>query len=1084
MARNTVATLELQMIADVARLQKDMRAMERIVGDATGKASSDFNNAGKAAAGYAAEVQNMAAKSVGAGKQITATGGTAKLAGHHMQNLAFQFQDLSVQMIAAAGSSAPLKMAFMAMMQQGAQINGIMSQAGIGIKGVAAAFLAMAGSVAKAALTNPYFLAFAAAATIATGAYKLFQSSVAQSGELDRFRDGLGLTKDELKELGDVGITMGDVFKGVWRTIDDGMGLSKVFSSIKGWAVDTFVAALGYGKIAVAGIYGGFYGAYTGIAHVWKNFPAIIGEAATDAGNFAIGAFEKLLNRSIDGINWLINQINGIPMLRGGGVALPTLSPVEFGRIEQSYRGAGAAAIDAFAKGAQQGYASAQAGMTALGGNLRKNIIGAAEDRIGKAADALIEKRSDKAKKAAKKAKEEIDPMEKGLFDAWVNVQKLAAEAAAKNLEWKQEGITVAQQLEEWAQGLARLKAAELEDEQRLLDLKLQQLAVIQQMGGIAGKGAGLLSGVLTGNFSGVGGKAGQLLQGVGLSVGKDGWKAVTDKLDSIFGSAGDGSFARIMQKTFAAGGMGSLAGSMVNGSGNSAFGSFAGGALGEKFGEKFLKGGMEKIFKGLGDFAGPLGSIVGGILGGALGGLLKKAKWGTSVVTGQSAGDVSTAGNKAAYTANAGLAGSSIQGGLQAIADQFGADIGGYNVSIGQYKGKWRVSSTGRAGKLKGKYGDVTDFGKEGAEDAIKFAIADAIKDGALIGLRASTQALLRASDDVETQLQKALQFEGVFSELKSMTDPVGYALDTLDKSFDQLRKLFEEAGATTQEYADLEQLYQLKRIEAIKDANSEADELSRNRRTLEARILELQGNELASVAMMRQIELEQMEASLRPLQQRVWAMEDASAIIAEMQPFVDSLKAYRQTLFGGTDAGLTYRSALVKLMGTGGLAAAGDKVALGNLQSVSQDFLGVSKDNATSLIQYQRDLAMVARYVDGGIGAAQEQIDYAKLTLDAQDASVALLASIDASLSGGVPALGVGLGALTPGLIEPQGAGGQSSALLDEVKGMRAESHAQNLRIAENTAAIQKLMTRWDGDGLLVRGEADSPVYVSDAA
>jgi hypothetical protein len=59
-------------------------------------------------------------------------GGTGRLAGHHVQNLAFQFQDLGIQMASAAGSSAPLRMAFMALLQQGPQIQGIMSQAGIG----------------------------------------------------------------------------------------------------------------------------------------------------------------------------------------------------------------------------------------------------------------------------------------------------------------------------------------------------------------------------------------------------------------------------------------------------------------------------------------------------------------------------------------------------------------------------------------------------------------------------------------------------------------------------------------------------------------------------------------------------------------------------------------------------------------------------------------------------------------------------------------------------------------------------------------------------------------------------------------
>ena len=93
-------------------------------------------------------------------------------------------------------------------------------------------------------------------------------------------------------------------------------------------------------------------------------------------------------------------------------------------------------------------------------------------------------------------------------------------------------------------------------------------------------------------------------------------------------------------------------------------------------------------------------------------------------------------------------------------------------------------------------------------------------MKDGALEGLRASTQVLLAASDDVEAQVQKALDFEDVFSRLKSYKDPVGAALDTLDKEFKRLQGIFEEAGASAEEYAQLEELYGIERANAVKEA------------------------------------------------------------------------------------------------------------------------------------------------------------------------------------------------------------------------------------------------------------------------
>lgn len=345
-----------------------------------------------------------------------------------------------------------------------------------------------------------------------------------------------------------------------------------------------------------------------------------------------------------------------------------------------------------------------------------------------------------------------------------------------------------------------------------------------------------LLSGVGAGNsnfFKDFSNDIGGVLEDV---FGKDRLKVIGEGIGEVMGAAG----------------VGMSAGGLVLGQSNNKIGSAIGGAVGKEAGQALgkLAGGM------LGKLGGPLGTIAGGILGGAIGGLFTSPKWGTATVTGNSDNDVSVGGNKSAYRSNAGLAGTSIQSGLDAIAEQFGADVGGYNVSIGQYKGKWRVSTTGRTGKLKGGSGrtDIKDFGEDGAEDAIKYAIADAVKDGALEGLRASTQALLAASDDVEAQLQKALDFEDVFSRLKSYKDPVGAALDTLDKEFKRLEKIFEEAGASTEEYAQLEELYGIERAAAVKEAAEKVtaslkslfDDLTvgNDARSLRDRLVEAQAN------------------------------------------------------------------------------------------------------------------------------------------------------------------------------------------------------------------------------------------------
>ena len=215
-----------------------------------------------------------------------------------------------------------------------------------------------------------------------------------------------------------------------------------------------------------------------------------------------------------------------------------------------------------------------------------------------------------------------------------------------------------------------------------------------------------------------------------------------------------------------------------------------------------------------------PGGQIIGSIAGGLIGNLFHKAKYGNAVFNG---------GNSYAVSANSGdgksigsSAGDAVSSALSQLADALGATLGSFAVSIGQTDGKWRISSTGRTGELKSKYGDVTVFGKGDAAyaDAVRAAIADAIRDGAIQGVRAGTQALLRAAGDLDKQIGKAVDFESVFARLKAYTDPVGAALDPLDKEFGRLKSIFQEAGASTAEFADLEKLYGLERAKAVKQA------------------------------------------------------------------------------------------------------------------------------------------------------------------------------------------------------------------------------------------------------------------------
>jgi tape measure domain-containing protein len=264
----------------------------------------------------------------------------------------------------------------------------------------------------------------------------------------------------------------------------------------------------------------------------------------------------------------------------------------------------------------------------------------------------------------------------------------------------------------------------------------------------------------------------------------------------------------------------GSLGGNLAHqltGARTSQLGSQIGGGLGQIGGE-MLGGVLKSTLGSLGTFAGPLGAIAGGVIGGLLGGLLKpKPKAGEAQVSNTG---IALTGNSASLNQQASGLGDSIQSGIQRIMDALGGTAGAYSVSIGTYKDTYRVNTSGGP-----THGDAnhTNFGSD-QEAAVKFAILDALKDGAVQGIREGSKRLLQAGKDLDTALQKALSFENVFRRLKARTDPVGAAVDDVNREFATLISTFKEAGASAADWADLEKLYGYERADAIKNALSGA--------------------------------------------------------------------------------------------------------------------------------------------------------------------------------------------------------------------------------------------------------------------
>lgn len=218
-----------------------------------------------------------------------------------------------------------------------------------------------------------------------------------------------------------------------------------------------------------------------------------------------------------------------------------------------------------------------------------------------------------------------------------------------------------------------------------------------------------------------------------------------------------------------------------------------------------------------------PGGEIIGAIAGGFIGKLFSGTKKGYAVATN---GNVSTGGNST-QAANAGQGANAINDSLNSIARAFGTSLGNYAVSIGsRSSGYIRVSASGST-KVGDKHynsgPDVLYDGKD-MEEALRIALKNAIEDGAIQGIRAGTKRILSASKNIDAQVEKALKFEKVFKDLRAIKDPVGAALEELNTEFKGLIDIFKEAGASAQEMAELEELYGIRRKEAIKQATEAA--------------------------------------------------------------------------------------------------------------------------------------------------------------------------------------------------------------------------------------------------------------------
>lgn len=229
----------------------------------------------------------------------------------------------------------------------------------------------------------------------------------------------------------------------------------------------------------------------------------------------------------------------------------------------------------------------------------------------------------------------------------------------------------------------------------------------------------------------------------------------------------------------------------------------------------------------------------------------------------------------------------------------------------------------------------------------------------------------------------------------------------------------------------------------QAAKDAIESAKALASQRTDLQIRQLELLGNKSAALALKRQQELAAMDASLQPLQQNIYALEDLANARDALQQAYDresgtltdvknrfselgkSLRSFLDQLLVGDLSTLSpedkYTQAKKHFNDVYARAKSGDADAMGELQQASTDFLTASKDYFASSQQYTDDFALVRRALEGTATQAESQAAIAQAQLDAlnnmvrgilelntntlsvKDALVAYMAALSAVKGGG---------------------------------------------------------------------------------
>lgn len=396
---NSVTRLAAEANTATAALQRQAAATQKLAAaqhSAAATASTTASSTARATSStkvYGAAVDSTAAKlraAKGAQDSFNASavkgGHATKMAGHHTANLVAQLNDIGVSL--ASGQNP-----FIVMIQQGSQLQDLSMRVNGGFKTL---FMTTVRLVAP-------FAAVAGVLGLITQRFIAFKNEVNDQAGLKDYVKTLGLTKQELKELENVQVTAADTMKGAWMTFKEVLPIDDVLDAISNAFTSTMDFLWGALKRVAFSMVAIVKGTAATMVAIWNNLGKLASEAFYGLANATISAIEWMVNKAIQGINFLAEQANSVL----GAVGLEPfgkMAEVTLGRFENKAAGTWKRVGQVMVDSSLEAYADQEKGYDKFLARTSKNAQQAARDRLAAQAKGIIDDRPEtKAAGAGKK---------------------------------------------------------------------------------------------------------------------------------------------------------------------------------------------------------------------------------------------------------------------------------------------------------------------------------------------------------------------------------------------------------------------------------------------------------------------------------------------------------------------------------------------------------------------------------------------------------------------------------------------------------------------------------------------------------